>query len=567
MSTHRLRVGTVLSLLLVAACVGDDPEAANASSSGTSGSSSGSSGSSSGSSGVTNPTAPLAPTNALATANVAKGATVTWAAPSSNGGQPITEYTITSNPGDLVAKASADKTSTVFTGLTLGTSYTFAVTATNGIGTSPAATTNSVTVVDQPSPVLDSGCPGEKGFVPFFGPVAGADSYNLYYGTAAGVTLANGTKIANVKNGAPALGNLAPGDYHVVITSVKAGVESLPSNELTISVAARAPFADTLFIARSLAISQGAIDVIPSGSTTTSSSSTKTIYGTNSGLNGLEQGIYADKATAMLYTHRSGGAGRIAIWHDAGGLADGDTPPTRVISGASTDLGTGSAIVVDSTRNILYATVNGAGPSEHRILVWKNACNVTGNVAPSATVKINTTSNFYLDLALDELHDRLYIASRSTSSTRVVFAVDGMSTKTGSIDATKTFTVQGVPTTNELSSVAYDATNDFLFIGSNVFNNGTVWRFNAPFGLAGPAISPAVSAGNVGWTLSAQHLATSGGALFVLLGSDPTNIPRWPSSTTLSSANPQGLPDKYMTTRTGLPGATLNYANGIAYVK
>lgn len=523
-------------------------------------------GDASSSSGVTDPTAPLAPTNALAAANVAKGATVTWGAPS-DGGAPITEYTITSSPGDIVAKADAKATSTVITGLEIGTTYTFSVTATNMIGTGPAAKTNSVTIVDQPAPVLDSACPGEKGFVPFFTAAAGADSHNLYYSATAGVTLANGTKIANVQNGMPASGGAAPGAYYVAVTSVKGGVESQPSNEVSVTVAARAPFADTLFISRAITIGEGGVDIIEAASTTATNSATKTIYGPNAGIIGLEQGMWADKATAMLYLHRGGGAGRIAVWHDAGGLVDGDTAPSRVISGSSTDLGTGGALVVDSTRNIVYAAVNGAGPAEHRILVWKNACNVTGNVAPSATVKINTTTNFYTDMALDEVHDRLYVTSRTSGSMRVVFAIDAISTQDGSVAPAGTFTVQGTnPGSDELNTIAYDATNDYLFVGSNVYSSGTIFRFNAPNSLSSGAIGPSLVANNQGWLISPQRIAVSGGTLFILLGIDPTNIPRWPDATTMSGANPSGAPNKYMTSRS-IPGATDSYAQGIAYVK
>jgi hypothetical protein len=100
------------------------------------------------------PTAPGAPTNVTATAGNAQ-ATVTWTAPSSNGGSPITGYTVTSSPGGITAQAPALKAnaartgadpSAIVTGLTDGTAYTFTVTATNAIGTSPAsAPSNSVT--------------------------------------------------------------------------------------------------------------------------------------------------------------------------------------------------------------------------------------------------------------------------------------------------------------------------------------------------------------------------------------------------------------------------------------
>jgi hypothetical protein len=94
-------------------------------------------------------TAPAAPTGVTATAGNAS-ATVSWTAPS-NGGSPITSYTVTPRTGTtnltpVTITGNPPATSTTITGLTNGTAYTFTVTATNTVGTSPAsAASNSVT--------------------------------------------------------------------------------------------------------------------------------------------------------------------------------------------------------------------------------------------------------------------------------------------------------------------------------------------------------------------------------------------------------------------------------------
>ncbi len=88
-------------------------------------------------------TVPGAPRGVTATAGNAQ-ATVSFSAPASNGGSPITSYTVTSSPGNITATEASSPITVP--GLTNGTAYTFTVTATNAIGTGPAsAPSNSVT--------------------------------------------------------------------------------------------------------------------------------------------------------------------------------------------------------------------------------------------------------------------------------------------------------------------------------------------------------------------------------------------------------------------------------------
>ena len=90
-----------------------------------------------------NPVAPLAPAIGAATAGSGQ-ASVSFTAPSNNGGSPVTGYTVTSTPGNFTGSGSVSPITV--SGLANGTAYTFTATATNAVGTSsPSAASSSIT--------------------------------------------------------------------------------------------------------------------------------------------------------------------------------------------------------------------------------------------------------------------------------------------------------------------------------------------------------------------------------------------------------------------------------------
>lgn len=83
-------------------------------------------------------TAPGAPTNVFARAGNHR-ARVSWHPPASDGGDPIIDYTVTSDPSGVTATVAAPATTATVTGLRNGVLYRFTVVARNDVGTGPSS--------------------------------------------------------------------------------------------------------------------------------------------------------------------------------------------------------------------------------------------------------------------------------------------------------------------------------------------------------------------------------------------------------------------------------------------
>ena len=99
-------------------------------------------------------TVPDAPGNVQAVAGDGQ-VTVSWSAPASDGGSPITGYRVAVSPGGQVVLAASDATDAVVSGLDNGTAYTFTVVAVNGEGDSPAS--EAVTATPAGAPTVPTG--------------------------------------------------------------------------------------------------------------------------------------------------------------------------------------------------------------------------------------------------------------------------------------------------------------------------------------------------------------------------------------------------------------------------
>jgi hypothetical protein len=124
---------------------------------------------------------PGAPTIGTATGGNTQ-ATVSFTAPASDGGFPITSYTATSSDGNTGTGTASPIT---VTGLTNGRAYTFTVTATNIAGTGPAsAASNSVTPAPTApgAPTIGTATAGDgQATVGFTSPASDGGSAILHY--------------------------------------------------------------------------------------------------------------------------------------------------------------------------------------------------------------------------------------------------------------------------------------------------------------------------------------------------------------------------------------------------
>ena len=144
-------------------------------------------------------TVPNAPTSVVATPGVQGSANLTWAAPGDNG-STITKYTLTPSPAcpactGLTVTGTPAPSSAHVAGLTVGTTYTFTVNATNTVGTGPSSgPSNPVTSAGLPqAPTNLSATPGDSQLtVTWTAPVANGNPVTAYNVTATPVGCPSG---------------------------------------------------------------------------------------------------------------------------------------------------------------------------------------------------------------------------------------------------------------------------------------------------------------------------------------------------------------------------------------
>jgi prepilin-type N-terminal cleavage/methylation domain-containing protein len=215
-------------------------------------------------------TVPGTPTGVAGTSNADSQSVVTWSAPASTGGSPITAYTVqyavSPYSSWTTATSSAATTTYTVTGLTNGTPYEFRVAATNAVGTgvfsAPSAIATPATAPDAPTGVVGTSYANTQSVVTWSAPAynggAAITAYTVQYAvspysswtTATSAAAATTYTVTTLTNGTPY-------EFRVAATNpAGTGAFSTPS---AIATPATAPDAPTGVVGTSYANTQSVV--------------------------------------------------------------------------------------------------------------------------------------------------------------------------------------------------------------------------------------------------------------------------------------------------------------------
>ncbi|MCL5878764.1 MAG: Ig-like domain-containing protein, partial [Deltaproteobacteria bacterium] len=192
----------------------------------------------------------------------------------------------------------------------------------------------------------------------------------------------------------------------------------------------------------------------------------RTISGASTALS-IPTGIWLDTASDRLYVANFGGAA-ILVFNNASTL-NGNTAPSRTVSGASTTFANPHSLWLDTVSDTLYVDDIGS----NAILIFSNASTMNGNTAPSRTVSgASTTLLSPSSLWVDTTSDTLYVAN---SGGDAILAFNNASTINGNIAPSRA--VSGASTTlNSPYGMWLDTASDRLYVAN--LNGDSILIFN-----------------------------------------------------------------------------------------
>jgi len=161
-------------------------------------------------------------------------ADISWSPPASDGGDEITDYTVTTEPASSGCVVST--TSCQLTGLANGTTYTVSVTATNINGTSGPSDTVDVTPFTVPdAPTLTTATPGNQtATIAWTAPADSGGSAIVSY-TVSTSPASDGCTVASPAVTCNLAGLTNGTEYTVSVVATNAGGNSVSSNTLAVT--------------------------------------------------------------------------------------------------------------------------------------------------------------------------------------------------------------------------------------------------------------------------------------------------------------------------------------------
>ncbi|MBE0624365.1 MAG: fibronectin type III domain-containing protein [Burkholderiales bacterium] len=188
------------------------------------------------------PTVPAAPTGLSATGGTQQ-VSVIWDAVSGASSYNLYWSTVSGVTVASGTKISNVTSPAVHTGLDDATTYFYIVTAENSAGEGAASVQAAATTLPaNPTPPTIPAAPtgvsalgGDNLVTVSWSAVTGADSYNVYRSTSAGVTPANGTRLAGATSPFVDTGRSASTAYFYIVTAVNSAGESAASVEVNAS--------------------------------------------------------------------------------------------------------------------------------------------------------------------------------------------------------------------------------------------------------------------------------------------------------------------------------------------
>jgi hypothetical protein len=485
------------------------------------------------------PVLPTSPADVVAKANVTQGGRLSWTAPSVGG--PITGYAVAVSPPGGTVRVAA--TGAVISGLTVGQSYTFTVSATNASGAGPSsAPSTAVVVVDGPAP--------PAGFV-----ACGADqitnlranvkilpggSKGITYQAYFGATVVSMLTPSNVA--VPALpfvhtGRTNAAALHYVLTAIdQMGTESLESAEDTTTPDSAVH--DSFFV-HSYAGVQQSIEIVDCFGKVANGATppARLIKGPTTGITTSDYNRIAVDGPRGLIYYRNPGS--LLVFGNATTVT-GDVAPTRKVEGSMTQLTGGRGMANDPTRDLLYLVNSSA------ILVFTGASAADGNAAPARVITgASTGLTNPFSLSLDVANDRLHVANGTD-----ILVFNGASAATGDVAPSRSVHVSGE---TQLSfGVSIDATKDLLYSSSR--NSGAIHTIAA----AATATGTVPALNTITGLDTPMGIAVVSDRLFMLTDNGSTKVSLWSNAGTATGAL---APDKIV----NFP--TVTAAGGFAYAR